>query len=72
MSENNYPEQALQSSGSGAEDGAEGVESAVNVNVGDSSSETAVDTVSENDSVLQSSEVSTGFSPSEPNQVSVV
>lgn len=72
MSENNYPEQALQSSGSGAEDGAEGVESAVNVNVGDSSSETAVDTVSENDSVLQSSEVSTGFSPSEPNQGSTL
>ncbi|XP_038892630.1 putative leucine-rich repeat-containing protein DDB_G0290503 [Benincasa hispida] len=72
MSENHDPEQALQSSGSGAEDGAERVENAVNVNVGELSSETAADTVSENDSVLQSSEVSTGFSPSESNQGSTL
>lgn len=60
MSENHDPEQALQSLGNGAE----WVEGAVNVNVGESSSE--------NDSVLQSSEVSTGFSSSESNRVSVV
>lgn len=64
MSENHDPEQALQSLGNGAENGDEGVEGAVNVNVGESSSQ--------NDSVLQSSEVSTGFSPSESNRVSVV
>lgn len=71
MSENHDPEQALQSSGSGAEDGDKGVETVLNVDVMESSSETAADTVSENDSVLQSSEVSSGFVPSEPNQVSV-
>ena len=69
MSENHDPETALQSSGNGAV----GVETVlnVNVNVGELSSETAADATSENDSVLQSSEVSSGFSPSVPNQVSL-
>lgn len=66
MSENHDPEQALQSSGSGAEDGDKGVESAHNVDVMDSSSGTTADTMSENYPALQSSEVS-----NEPNQVSV-
>ncbi|KAG7032332.1 hypothetical protein SDJN02_06377, partial [Cucurbita argyrosperma subsp. argyrosperma] len=68
MSENHDPEPALQSSGNGAE----GVETVLNVNVGESSSETAADATSENDSVLQSSEVSSGFSPSVPNQGSTL
>ena len=74
MSENHDPEQALLSSGTGAEDGNNGVEIVeitVNDGVVESSSETSADIVSENDSVLQSSEISSGFVPSEPNQVSV-
>ncbi|KGN51711.1 myosin-10 isoform X1 [Cucumis sativus] len=60
MSENHDPEQALQSLGNGAE----WVEGVVNINVGESSSQ--------NDSVLQSSEVSTGFSSSESNRESTL
>ncbi|XP_023542244.1 putative leucine-rich repeat-containing protein DDB_G0290503 isoform X1 [Cucurbita pepo subsp. pepo] len=75
MSENHDPEQALLSSGTGAEDGNNGVEIVeitVNDGVVESSSETSADIVSENDSVLQSSEISSGFVPSEPNQGSAI